>query len=187
LHMPQPVSPAARTPSTLPAAAALVLLACLAIAAAWSATETSRAAEQVRRASETLVQLARLRAAIAEARVSPSVDESGNSPRRRARGAVRKLEELRLGQADPSEPFDDLDRLVRERVAGRPGAAPAREALLDREIARVIREREAHDRSRLAEAGRRLTTRGLQTLFLVGVNGILAASAAALAFRRSFR
>jgi hypothetical protein len=182
--MPQPVSPAARTPSTLPAAAALVLLACLTIAAAWSATETSRAAEQVRRASETLVQLARLRAAIAEARVSPSVDESGKSPRRRARGAVRKLEELH--QAGPSQPFDDLDRLIRERMAGRPGASPDREALLDREIARVVLERETENRMRLGDAGRRLKTRGIQTLFLVGVNGILAAGAAALAFRRSF-
>jgi hypothetical protein len=157
------------------------------MAAAWSAAETLRAAEQVRRSSETLVQLARLRAVIAEARVSPSADESRKPPRRQARNMIRIVEKLRRDQAPSSEPFDDLERLVRERMAGRPGASPAREALLDREIARVVGQRERDDRARLAEAGRRVKTRGLQTLLLVGVNGILAAGAAVLGFRRSLR
>ena len=174
--MVSPGFPVARTRTTLPAAAAIVFLAVLTIAAAWSAGETARAGDEVRRSSETLVQLARLRAAIAETRVTPSLDASPKSPARRARNAARALEKLRPGRRP-----DELSERVRERSSGR----AADHAALDREIARLVQAREAHAKALLDDAGRRLKTRGLQTLFLVGVQGMLAASAAALAFRRS--
>src|SRR5688572_20057037 len=123
----------------LPAAAVLVFLACLTIAAVWNATESARAADQVRRSSTTLVQLATLRAAIAEARVTPSSEETRTrrSPGQRARRAIRTLNRLHQGRPDESAIFDRLEGMVRERTSRRTSVAPDRVALLDREIERL--------------------------------------------------
>jgi len=174
---------------TLPAAAALVFLACLTIAAVWSAIESARAADQVRRSSTTLVQLATLRAAIAEARVTPSSDETQTkkSPRRQARRAIRTLDRLYQGRPDDPAIFDRLEGLVRERTALRVSVAPDRAVLLDREIQRLSLEREVLDTARLEEASRQIETRGRQTLFLITILGILAVGATAFAFRPPHR
>lgn len=174
---------------TVPAAAALVFLACLTIAAVWSATEAARAADQVRRSSTALVQLATLRAAIAEARVTPSTDDSPSrrSPRRQARRVIRTLERLHQGRPDDPAAFDRLEGLVRERISLQAGVAPDRVALLDGEIQRLSRERETLDTARLEEASRQVETQGRQALLLVAVLGMLAAGATAVAFQPPHR
>lgn len=172
----------ARARGTLPAAAALFLLACLVIAAAWSAAETARAADEIRRSSVTLVQLAKLRAALAETRMTPSRSPQTDTPRsplRRALRAMRSLDRLDRTSAAYPDALARLEALVRERVAGAP---PERAALLD-EIERLAHEREIQSTARLNDAKRRLQTRGLQTMFLIAANGLIAVGATTLALR----
>jgi hypothetical protein len=173
----------------LPAAAVLVFLACLTIAAVWNATESARAADQVRRSSTTLVQLATLRAAIAEARVSSSSEETRNkrSPELRARRAMRSLNRLYEGRPNDPAILDRLEALVRERTSLRVSVAPDRVALLDREIQRLSLEHETVHTARLAEASRQIETQSRQTVFLVAVLGILAAGTTAVAFQPPHR
>jgi hypothetical protein len=178
--MPHAESPVARARSTLPAAAALFLLACLVIAAAWSAAETARAADEIHRSSVTLVQLAKLRAALAETRMAPSRSletDAPRSPLRRARRAMRSLDRL---QETESEALTRLEALVRERVAGAP---PERAALIDEEIERLANVSGAQSTARYNDARRRLQTRGLQTMFLIAANGLIALGAATVALR----
>lgn len=173
----------------LPAAAALVFLACLTIAAVWNATESARAADQVRRSSTTLVQLATLRAAIAEARVTPSSNETRTkrSPGQRARRAIRTLDRLHKGRPDDPASFERLEGLVRERTSLRVSVPLDRVALLDREIQRLSLEHETVHTARLEEASRQVETHSRQILFLVAILGILAAGTTAVAFQPPYR
>jgi hypothetical protein len=173
----------------LPAAAALVFLTCLTIAAVWNAAESARAADQVWRSSTTLVQLATLRAAIAEARVTPSSNETRTkrSPGQRARRAVRTLDRLHKDRPDDPATVDRLEGLVRERTSLRVSVPPDRVAHLDREIQRLSLEHETVHTARLEEASRQVETHSRQILFLVAVLGILAAGTTAVAFQPPYR
>jgi hypothetical protein len=127
-----------------------------------------------------LVQLAKFRAALTEARVTSAEPGSPDSSLRRARAAIHGTQKL------PSiEPADQgalyrLETLLNERARS---TAPDRVEILDREIERLALEREVIETARLAEASRRVRTTGLQTVFLISAIGLLAAGATAFAFR----
>lgn len=104
----------------------------------------------------------------------------GTVSRRRARNAVKAMDKLPPIEPADQGAIDRLRALVDERTRTVP---PGRAAAIDREIERLALEREVVESARLAEATRRVRTTGLQTMFLISAIGILAAGAAAFAFR----
>jgi hypothetical protein len=104
----------------------------------------------------------------------------GTVSQRRARNAVKAMDKLPAIESADQGAIDRLRALVDERTRNAPRD---RTAALDREIERLALEREVIESARLAVATRRVRTTGLQTLFLLSALGLLAAGAAALAFR----
>lgn len=170
-------SPAAKARRTL-TAAALLLLAGLVIAGIWSATEAMRAADEIRRSSATLMELAKLRVALAEARVETTGIEQNaeRRPTRRERQIARLAN--RHERITPDAP-DSLALLLRARAAADDAEIPR----LNAELERHVRLRTSAESRRLDDAVDRLETRALQTLFMHLTVGLLALGALGVALR----
>lgn len=175
--MPPLGSPAAKARRTL-TAAALLLLAGLVIAGIWSATEAMRAAAEIRRSSVTLVELAKLRVALAEARVEATgiEQQADRRPTRRERQISRLA--YRQDRLAPGAP-DSLALLLRARASADESEIPR----LNTELERHVRLRTSVESRRLDDAVDRLETRGLQTLFMHLTVGLLALGALGVALR----
>jgi hypothetical protein len=170
-------SPAAKARRTL-TAAALLLLAGLVIAGIWSATEAMRAAAEIGRSSATLVELAKLRVALAETRVETTGIEQNadRRPTHRERQIARlaqRQERLAPGASD------SLALLLHARAAADETEVPR----LNAELERHVRLRTSAESRRLDRAVERLETRALQTLFMHLTVGLLALGALGVALR----
>ena len=164
----------------------LAAFAGLALAALWSVAELSRASEQARRSGIALAELAQVRRALLEASVIRTAETSRVPARlrRRAEEGLTTLQTLHQANPDELRAYRRLEGLVRERLPARRrerGAAPVG---LDAEIERLLRGRELVARHRLRDATRRLHARQPQALILIGVQGVLAVGALALAATR---